>query len=171
MTTLRVRNKEYQGIDFPFLVISSHLFHLSLCNCPCYPPQPKLVHSATHFEVLKKADREKATFEHQSICADLPLIHKHRNEKWLFMSACLIWLKSWCLYILIYWLQCRIEMLNYFLNACSDFKHSSCLKSLQTCLPLLLFLCEQDRQMHIDTKTHKARYTVTHTHTHTHTHL
>lgn len=38
------------------------------------------------------------------------------------MSACLLCLRGMCLYILIYLLQCRIQMVNYYLTACLDFK-------------------------------------------------
>lgn len=110
-------------------MICSRLFHPCLCNCPRYPPQ--LVHSATHSEALNKNRYKRKLREFQRACADFPLIHKHRNLKCFSMSVCLLCLRGMCLYILIYLLQRRIRMVNYFLTALLHFK------------PFLLALCQK----------------------------
>lgn len=153
-------------------MICSHLFHPCLCNCPRYPPQ--LVHSATHSEALNKNRYKRKLRELQRACADFPLIHKHRNLKCFSMSVCLLCLRGMCLYILIYLLQRRIQMVNYFLTALLYFKPfllALCWKAYK-----LGFLClwvlkhRRDRQMHTETQRYRARDSVTHTHAHVHVH-
>lgn len=122
-TTLSMRNKDYQRIDFPFSeMIPLHLFHLSLCNCPRYPLQPQLVHSSSHSEALTKTDMSLCCTQPSKDLCRSPSNPQTQNVKWFSMSACLFWLRGLCLYIIIYLLQCRIQRVNYYLTACLDFK-------------------------------------------------
>lgn len=75
---LRVRNKEHRGIHFPFQKIISFIitcvtasvihFSFDLCTLPHV------------WSFRRKQMQAYGALEQQSVCADFPLIHKHRMQ-------------------------------------------------------------------------------------------